>query len=151
MTTIAYRDGILAGDGRVTEIEERESSYVLHDNDIKVFKLKDGRLYGGSRSSEDILRLYYSLVNNTPPPKLEDINALLVDTKGKLYLYEGHLWQPLSDLYYAVGSGSRFAFPALDAGATAIEAVKIGIKRDPYSGGKITVVRLNYGKVRKSH
>ena len=142
MTTIAYRDGIMAGDGRETCIGDDESAVVLTDKCIKVFKLRDGRLFGGSRGSEDLTRLHQALVKNTPLPKLEDVNGLLVDRKGRIWLYEGHIWQRIQARYYAVGSGSVFALGAMDAGATAIEAVRIGVRRDPYSGGRVTHVRL---------
>ena len=142
MTTITFRAGVMAGDGRETIIEEHESSYINTDDCIKVFRLKDGRLFGASKASESCLRLYESLVKGFGPPKLEDINGLLVDLKGKLWFFEGNIWYPIKEKYYAIGSGARFALPALDAGATAIKACKIGMKRDPYSGGKLTVVRL---------
>lgn len=142
MTTIAYRNGILAGDGRETNISDDESAVVLTDKCTKVFRLDDGRLYGGSRGSEDITRLHQALMKKAPLPKLDDINALLIDTHGRIWLYEGSIWQPIKARYYAVGSGSVFAIGAMDAGASAIEAVRIGIKRDPYSGGKVSHVRL---------
>lgn len=142
MTTIVYRDGVMAGDGRETIIEDHESPIINNDDSVKVFRLKDGRLFGASKTSESCYRLHESLVKGFAPPKLEDINGLLVDRKGKLWFFEGYIWYPLKEKCYAIGSGARFALPALDAGATAVEACKIGIKRDPYSGGKITVVRL---------
>jgi hypothetical protein len=142
MTTICYRAGVLAGDGRETILEDRESSYVDNDTSIKVFKLKDGRLFGASKTSEACLRLHEALIKGHPAPKLEDINGLLIDRKGRIWFFEGFMWTRLKKRYYAIGSGARFALPAMDAGATAIEACKIGIKRDPYSGGKVTAVRL---------
>ena len=142
MTTICYREGILAGDGRETIIEDRESSMVDNDTSVKVFRLEDGRLFGASKTSESCFRLHESLVKGFGPPKLEDINAILVDLKGRMFFFEGIIWQPVKKPYFAIGSGARFALPAMDAGANAVQAVKIGIKRDPYSGGKITVLRL---------
>lgn len=143
LTTIAYRDGVMAGDGRETIISEDESPVVARDNCIKVFKLPDGRLFGASRGCEDIERLHQSLLKGLPPPKLDDVNGLLVDHKGRMWLYEGTIWQRIPLAYYGVGSGSIFAVAAMDAGASAVEACKIGAKRDPYSGGKITAVRLS--------
>ena len=146
MTTIAYKDGILAGDGRETNVSdpmEGESAIVVNHNCRKVFKLKDGRLFGASRCSEDIVRLHTALENNHPPPKLEDINALMIDLKGQIWLYEGNIWQRVNKRYYAVGSGSVFAFPILWYGGSAIDAAKAGVEFDPYSGGKVTSVRLS--------
>ena len=148
MTTIAYRAGIMAGDGRETiQNDEHSSWYVLQDKCHKVIKLKDGRLFGGAHGSESIVRLENALKQGLPPPKLEDIAGLLVDTKGAMWLYEGNMWQRVKGPYYAVGSGSILAFAAMDAGATAIEAVTIAARRDPFSGGKVTAVRLKRARV----
>jgi hypothetical protein len=150
MTTIAYRAGVLAGDGRETYIEEGESSMVARDDCVKIHRLPDGRLFGGSKTSEDINVLHDALVDGCkqeppklwPTPKLDDINAMVIDTDGTIYSYEGVRWEKVEGDYFAVGSGARFAFPALDADATAERAVQIGVKRDPFSGGKISVLRL---------
>ncbi len=151
MTTIAYRDGVLAGDGRETYIEDRESSMVARDDCVKIHRLPDGRLFGGSKTSEDINILHEKLIqscawwhfwNRWPTPKLDDINAMVIDTDGTIYSYEGARWEEVTEPYYAVGSGARFALPALDAGACALRAVEIGAKRDPFSGGRITSLTL---------
>lgn len=144
MTTIAYRAGVLAGDGRETYIEEGESAMVNRDNCVKVHRLPDGRLFGAAKTSEDIERLYRKLVagDKFPTIHLDDVNAMVIDLKGRIWGFEGRLWIPIDAPYYAVGSGSRYALPAMDAGADAVKAVKIGCKRDPFSGGKITVLRL---------
>lgn len=143
MTTIVYRDGVMAGDGRETNQNDEHSSwYVVRDDCVKVFKLKDGRLFGYAHGSEDCERLHQSLVKNQPPPKLEDIAGLLVDKKRRIWIYEGNIWQRVKMPFYAIGSGSIIAMGALDAGATAVEAVKIAINRDLWTGGKVTAVKL---------
>lgn len=154
MTTIAYRDGVMAGDGRETYVEEGESSMVARDDCVKIHRLPDGRLFGASKTSEEINVLHDALLNGLtqdpvklwPTPKLEDINAMVIDTDGTIYAYEGVRWERIEEKYFAVGSGSRFAFPALDAGATALRAVEIGVKRDPFSGGKVSTLTLKVPK-----
>lgn len=146
MTTIAYRDGILAGDGRETFVSEGESPMVNRDDCIKIFRLQDGRLFGAAKTSEDIERLYRALKKGKtkwPTPKCDDVNAMVVDLKGGIWSYEGRVWIKVETDYYAVGSGSHFALPAMDAGASAVEAVEIGCKRDPFSGGTITSLALH--------
>ena len=69
MTTICYRDGVLAGDGRETIIEDRESSMVDNDNASK-FSLEDGRLFGASKTSESCFRLHESLVKGFRPTQV---------------------------------------------------------------------------------
>lgn len=143
MTVIAYRDGVLVGDGRETmQNDEHSSWYRLRDDCIKIYRLPDGGMFGGAHGSEDIERLRQALMKNQPPPKLEDIAGLRIDPKGRMWLYEGNIWQRATGKYYAVGSGALCAMCAMDAGATALEAVKIAIKRDLWCGGKITTLRL---------
>lgn len=142
MTTVAYRAGVIAGDGRETDVDKRDNAFVLRDSVVKVHRLKDGSLFGCGGSSEDEARLLAALQNNHSLPKLEDISALRIDHAGRIWLYEGVLWQPVKEKYYAVGSGAGFALAAMDAGASAIQAVRIGIKRDPFSGGTVTSLRL---------
>lgn len=143
MTTIAYRGGILAGDGRETDVNDcTDSAMVLRDNLKKVFRLKDGRLFGAAGSSEAGARLLICMQTGQSLPKIEDISALLIDLKGKIWVFEGHMWVPHNAPYYAIGSGNVCAICAMDAGADAITAAKIGAKRDPFSGGKVSWVKL---------
>jgi hypothetical protein len=152
MTTIAYRAGVIAGDGRETYIEEGESSMVARDDCVKVHRLPDGRLFGAAKTSEDINTLHRALIrscrwwhfwNRWPEPRLDDINAMVIDTDGTIWSYEGSRWERIEEEYFAVGSGARAAFPALDAGASALKAVEIGVKRDPFSGGLISQLTLH--------
>ena len=138
MTTIAFRDGILAADSR-----ETDESITLNNTCKKVFKLKDGSLFGGAGKAEDVSRLESALKKGFSLPTLDEVSGLLIDTKGRIWLYEGNIWQRVKSKYYAIGSGNAFALAAMDAGATAIEAVRIGIKRDPYSGGRVSSVKLS--------
>ncbi len=143
MTTVAYRDGVLAGDGRETTQNDEDSSwYKLRDDCVKVHRLKDGRLFGAAHGSEDIERLHTALIKNLPPPKLECVCGLLIDLRRRIWLYEGNIWQHIKLPYYAIGSGAIHAFTALDMGASARVSVRAAIKRDLWSGGKISCVRL---------
>jgi hypothetical protein len=151
MTTIAYRAGIIAGDGRESYIEDHESAMVARDDCVKVHRLPDGRLFGAARTSEEINILHEALIRSCkwwhfwtkwPEPKLDDINAMVVDKDGHIHSYEGGRWESVDAPYFAVGSGARFALPAMDAGATAEDAVRIGMRRDPFSGGRLTTLRL---------
>jgi hypothetical protein len=150
MTTIVYRDGLMAGDGRETSWEKGESTFIIRDDCVKIHRLPDGRLFGAARTSEDINVLHDALVaacdpearNKWPNPKVEDINAMVIDTDGSIHVYEGARWEKVDMPYYSVGSGSRYAFPALFVGADARRAVEAGMRFDPYSGGKVTTLSL---------
>lgn len=137
MTTIAARDGEIAGDGR-----ETDADIVIRDTCCKIWRLPDGSLLGAAGSSEDCMRLYLALKSKQPLPKLEECSAIMIKPNGSMVLFEGNIWQPIEQKYYAVGSGAGVAFGAMDAGATAKRAATIGSKRDPFSGGKVRSLRL---------
>lgn len=138
MTTVVFRDGVLASDSRVTV-----NDMVSTDKQTKVHRLRDGRLYGWAGSVEDAERLRISLRKGEAPPRLDNISALLIDGDGVIHLYEGNIWiEQKGEPYYAVGSGAPYALGAMDAGADAIAAAKIAIKRDVNSGGKVRSVKL---------
>lgn len=142
MTTIVYSNRIMVGDGRETFSGDDESTMIVRDDCVKVFKLKDGSLFGGARGSEDIERLHRALLTGKKPPKLDDINAMRVDPKGRIWSYEGRIWQAITLPFYAVGTGAIFAFPLLKAGLEPRKVVEIVLTCDPYSGGLITEVSL---------
>lgn len=137
MTTVAYRDGVLAGDGRVTI-----GDMVVTNKQRKVHRLSGGRLFGWSGSLEDGERLLMSIKADEALPSLGNITALMIHPDGAIELFEGALWVRRPMPYYALGSGSPYAIGAMDAGATAVEAVRIGIKRDTGSGGSVVSVKM---------
>lgn len=69
----------------------------------------------------------------------EGFNLVCISKKGKCFsLHDGKaLFFVKEKGVWASGSGSNIALGAMDAGATAIEAVKIACKRDIYTGGKV--------------
>src|SRR5260221_14356833 len=141
MTTIVYRDGIMAGDGRETiQNDEHSSYYILRDDCEKIWRLPNGELFGAAHGSEDIERLRRALVKGRKPPKCEDVVGMRVDKKGRIWIYEGRIWQYVDKPFYSVGSGSIMAFACLDAGCTAEQACKIAAARDPFSGGTVHTV-----------
>src|SRR5690349_14884757 len=117
MTTIAYRDGELAADSRVTA-----GDMIVSDKRKKVHRLKDGSLVAWSGSVQDAERLLRAMRKGMALPKLDDISALHLKTDGTLYEYEGAVWVKQDPGYYATGSGSPYALAAMDAGAGAKDA-----------------------------
>jgi hypothetical protein len=109
----------------------------------KVFRLRDGRLFGAAGLSEEGMLLLDTLKQGQPTPKLDGVSALLVHPNGKLEYYEGLRWGRVTGAdYAAIGNGASYALGALAHGATAIEAVRIGIRLDTHSGGRVQSVSL---------
>jgi ATP-dependent protease HslVU (ClpYQ) peptidase subunit len=135
MTTLVYRDGILAADTQITYGSTRIPGHAT-----KIHKLPDGSLYGfvGSLETGELMRR--ALLNpdpeNRPDLKVDTYEGIVLTATGKMLFFEDRGWIPLKLPYIAMGSGMHYAFGALAMGATASEAVKVAMKLDGGSGGK---------------
>jgi ATP-dependent protease HslVU (ClpYQ) peptidase subunit len=155
LTTIAVKDGIMVGDGRCSL-----GSTVIKDDMVKVFWINN-HLMGGAGRARSISTFAqwlqkhtdYTIVNQEVgdlvdliPPVLQDdeeFTALVLTPDKQVLMYDGNVALNLGhDVPASIGSGSVFAIAAMDASASAEDAVKIAMKRDVYSGGEITVVQL---------
>lgn len=167
MTTIAYRDGVLAADSRETMEGSGGSTWIVRDDDDeKISKLiisfdplkrdGDGRppaapreyLFAGAHSSSEIEMIRRALVDFLPLDALshefEDVECILIDCETeKVWYTDGLQWAELKAPYVALGSGAPHAITAMDAGLDAVKAVHMGVKRDVYSGGKVRSLRTN--------
>jgi hypothetical protein len=98
--------------------------------------------WSGSVQDAELLLQAMRKTAKVKHPKLECISALHLRVDGSLWEYEGEAWVKQDPGYYATGSGSPYAFAAMDAGASAKDAVRIAIKRDANSGGRVQSLRL---------
>jgi ATP-dependent protease HslVU (ClpYQ) peptidase subunit len=72
------------------------------------------------------------------PGEKDAPNGLMVEVStGRCWNLDGSLWLPVSEPYFAIGSGRDYAMGAMAHGATAIEAVNIAAKHDAHSGGEV--------------
>jgi len=53
------------------------------------------------------------------------------------------------DDFYAIGSGAKVALGAMACGKSAIEAVRIAARYDPYTGGRIVSETLEKAEVKR--
>ena len=155
MTTISYKDGIMASDGRMSL-----GDMIIKDNTEKVFWVNNHLVgvCGRARAINTFVTWLqkmtdYHIVNqevgelvDLVPPALEDdegYSALVVTPARQVLMYEGNTPIDMGlDVPMSVGSGSCFALAAMKAGSSAEEAVKVACELDVYSGGEITVVQL---------
>lgn len=114
---------------------------VLSDKQRKVHKYAWG-LFGWAGVVEDAERLKRSIKRKQPLEGDLDLEAIMVEPNGDVYIFEGVIWVKQPPGYYALGSGSPYALGAMDAGADAVLAASIGAKRDMGSGGRILKVSL---------
>lgn len=149
MTTIAW-DGItLAADSCSWSGPARRRV-------LKVFKIKsaDGRKYlvafAGSGALAIAARNWMRGDGGRPEPRdfmeqkdLENQFALVIDDKRQVWQLSGQLvYSRMRERIYAFGGGHEFAWGALEAGATATQAVRIAIKRSDMAGLGVDWVRF---------
>ena len=69
--------------------------------------------------------------------------AIVIDEKRRVWVLGNDLyWQEALDPIYANGAGQEFAWGALEAGATAEQAIEIAMKRSDYAGFGVDCVRF---------
>lgn len=151
MTTIAYRDGVMAGDTLICNGTDTMGHIT------KVYKV-NGFLIGVAGTLRLVVSFWRwaetGLTDESKMPCAPNFSLLekdndsgvwgyVVTPSGKIYRYEnlGHAL-PVEADYAACGSGREYAMGAMGAGKSAFEAVAIACQFDISSGGKIRSVSL---------
>lgn len=141
MTTIAYRNGILAGDTMVSD----RGCYV--GAAVKVFRRDDGAMLGtaGCFGDMTLWRDWFLAggEGDPPAPKHDDSEGLLISASGVVeWLGTGGRRIEVDREYHAIGSGFRIAMGALAAGASAERAIEICCDIDDSTRRPITVLAV---------
>lgn len=144
MTTVVYRDGVMAADSRAYSGDKVPIGFKT-----KIHRMADGTLLGVSTTSvggDALIRRWVEggcqpVTNDTLKPA--SFTALMVDPAGALFYANDNMeWSgPLDAKFIAIGSGEQFALGAMHMGASAEEAIAAAIALDPWSDGAITVLR----------
>ena len=139
MTTIAYKDGIIAYDGRITR-----SHQIVYDDFDKCLD-RDGVKFVCSGSTADFEGLISAYFGGEAPNC--SAVALVVADGGVWHSAvdeNSGFWKAplIMDRPYAIGSGSEYALTAMDMGASAYQAVEMAMKRDSCTGGKIRTLTV---------
>jgi hypothetical protein len=144
MTTIAYRDGIMAADSRAYSGDRRPMGFKT-----KIKRLANGGMMASSSIHPGNSELLFSLIDKNGidhvfTEKL-DAQSLVVLPGGDVFYYAGHsrFSGPLSGQYFAIGSGEDYAMGAMAMGATAIQAVDAAKQHDVFSGGPTMVMTVD--------
>ena len=152
MTTIVYRDGVIAADSWSTLTSEAGGArrHVCTKLDRKRIKGREVILTAAGEVGPALIFFdWYGSAKPVPDiaqVQIGDFHALIVEPDG-LYEADGYFrpWRVVeadSLGFYAVGSGSKAALGALHMGADAREAVRIAALVDPYTGGDIVSMSL---------
>lgn len=151
MTTIAYRNGVLAADsacgrggthmGAVSKIIRRDDGAMAA---IVGTAALQGPFFKWFVAGEDGER------PTVPDPDNNNVaTALVFRPDGSCEVYECGGWYTLDPTpYYAVGSGRDVALGAMFAGADPEVAVRAAIVHDSGTGGDVTVLRHDPAPIR---
>lgn len=146
MTTIAYAHGVIAYDSRCT------ANDTIADDKFNKHRCTQGVhfFFCGNTGDIDLLIKMYFGGRKKPTDACE---ALVWDGRMRKLLSIGweDKWftsEESLDVPCAFGSGEHHAITAIDCGLSAKDAVKMAIKRDTGSGGKVRTFKIpGYGKV----
>lgn len=143
MTTIAYRDGIMAADGK------RNDANDVKRGEVKKIHLFDDCIVGVSGDVPSITRFLDWVGSGMPQDNMPEMvsekgfTATIVDAGGDVEIWQSDLTPMMQDApFYASGSGYEIAMGAMAAGASAEEAVEIACEYDAHSGGPVQVVNV---------
>jgi ATP-dependent protease HslVU (ClpYQ) peptidase subunit len=140
MTTIAYKDGIIAYDSQITR-----GDTITYDDYEKCHDV-NGVKFFCSGAVPDYPALIEAYFGGKPAGSI-DAMAIVLDGEQLQMIAvddETGLWKSpiMLDRPYAIGSGSPYAFAAMDMGGTAYQAVEAAKKRDTSTGGLIRTLTI---------
>lgn len=157
MTTIAYRDGVLASDSRATI-----GSTIVPEKADKVFQLADGgavAITGSYNTAMELVRWLALQATGADEEELghrpaldKESTVIHLRPDGVVMVYDGGRYDAteLRAQYFAWGSGSDIALGALWMGADAKTAVQAAIALNIHTGGEIQAHSVRVKKSRKS-
>ena len=140
MTTIAYKDGIVAYDSRITA----DLTIISDDRDKRIEHGAWQIFFSGSDALID------EVLTAWPNGEVSSDECGAIAVAGShLYVVgvgsDHKLWRARlqHDEPYAIGSGAGHALTAMDLGCTAAEAIAWAAKRDCCTGGRIRQCRID--------
>ena len=139
MTTVAFRDGVLAADTLSTTNGLRD------DYGVKVWKFRG--VIGAAAGSRALCLKFQDWIRggmqgDCPFEGQDDGNGFIAAPNGVAVCWSTNGPWPVRAPFYALGSGYQLAMGAMEAGASAEEAVRVAIKHDTGTGGEVVAVRL---------
>jgi len=136
MTTIAYKSGVMACDSQI-------SGGFISTCPDKVILGKCAVGFTGDYVAGYQGALFLAGESQERPDYAEDDTEYIVVDAGKIWIADSRLRiAPIGDKFWSIGSGCAAAMAAMYMGASAEDAVKIAIKVDEYSGGKVRTYNL---------
>lgn len=152
MTTIAYRDGLMAGDSGSWR------GGVKTAGAVKLAISVDGDLVGATGASAacyEFLQAVKTQPRHEWPRPIADrdgssFQALIVSLDGAVSVLEQFGEEEITAPYYAIGAGAEIAMGAMYAGADAETAVFAAVEHSSYAAAPVVVIRLPHTHTRES-
>ncbi len=125
MTTIAYKDGIIAADTRICFDNIKHFCRKIH-------KLDDGIVLAiaGKVRDEGAMLAYYKGELKKPPRRFNSLEAFKVEDGEIKWVTNDLYWQPVERGFYAIGSGWSLAMAGMIMGLSAKDAVLLAADLD---------------------
>jgi hypothetical protein len=144
MTTIAYKDGILAADTQLTY-----DGHIKGVSTQKIRYLPSGVLFAGAGNVKEILMAenFYSQPNwedklDEAPPIKKSFEAIIVSKGRVLTLNQTLLPDIMADKFCSCGSGWKLAHAAMAMGLGAYDAIKFTATLDVFTNDEIQVINV---------
>lgn len=142
MTTLAYKDGVLAADQMISD------GLRFAGTVTKIAQSPTGEL-GGFTGDASVGREFLTWVKEGAIPQFvprwdaDEGEGLVFRLDGSAETYdEKGRWHLITAPFHSKGSGCDFAIGAMAAGASAAEAVAIAMRFDVKSGGEVECLFL---------
>lgn len=140
MTTIAYRDGVMASDSQLTRGHSHRDG-----SSQKVFRLGSGLLVGIAGRWPEAQRFVDWLrqgAEGWPSPMggEQGAEAIVIMPDDLVLMVTGHGMERFRAPYVTLGTGSDYASGAMAHGASAEEAVRAALAHESFSSGPLQVV-----------
>jgi len=140
MTTIVYRDGVLAADSQCQAEGYCQPGFVT-----KIWRIRYWLVAGtGDMDRIEAFRRWVESGMHVAPPEMGETSSGIIIEPGDLVREFGPVGEATRNVapFHAWGTGMPVALGALYMGATAERAVEIAMLVDPGSGGATQALRL---------
>jgi hypothetical protein len=140
MTTVAYRDGVLA-----TDSQGMEDGFIATHRSRKLYELPNGGHAASVGAKADTTAYIRWLgTGEGDRPHLGGSTVIVLQPDGTVVVHEYGGEYVLTEPYAAWGSGFPGAMAAMHAGCDAIRAIEIAAMIDPSTGGPVQSVACEW-------
>lgn len=109
----------------------------------KLYRLPDGSVFGAAGACQQVLEVIAWLNGGDKPTDLDNFDGLCITAAGVVEEIGSRLMrQQVLEPFYAIGSGAPFAMAAMACGQSAVKAVRIAVRFDPGSGGRVQSMKV---------